>query len=201
MRSYPRHSRRSAPAAILALTLTTFASANAQQHAHTHGHMQLDVAVDTHSLTLQIESPLDNFLGIERAPRNDAERQRVSDMVARLNAADELFHPDPSAGCKLSKVDIHAAVLGLPGADAAEHDHDHGHGHDDAAHADADDEHADIDVSVVFACAQASSARFIDVKLFEAFDNIRSIDVQVASPQGQFKRSLRPNATRLEWGR
>lgn len=169
---------------FLALVLAATAlSAAAHQHAHTHGLMTLDVAVDAQTLTLAIASPLDSFLGFERAPRTDAERKRVADMVARLKAADQLFQPDAAAGCKLTKVDLESAALGLGAA------HDHGHGETD--------EHADIAVDIVFTCAKAADARFIDVKLFDAYPRLRSIDAQVAAPQGQFKRSLRPGAARL----
>ncbi|MFT3960918.1 DUF2796 domain-containing protein [Propionivibrio sp.] len=182
-----------------AAMLMMLGTGNAQQHAHTHGRVELDVAIDTQAITLQIESPLDNFLGFERAPRTDAERKRVADMVARLNAADRLFQPDPGAECKLAKVDIESTVLDLGGA-KKEEDHHHAHdGHDkkdDGGH-----EHADIDVTVVFACAKAAAARFIDVKLFDAFKGIRTIDAQVAAPQGQFKHSLKPGSSRIQWGR
>lgn len=163
----------------------------AQQHAHTHGRMALDVAIDAQTITLAIESPLDGLLGFERAPRSDAERRRVADMAARLRAADQLFQPDPAAGCKLSKVELDSAVLDL-GDDPKKDGHEHGHSHDHA-----DDEHADIDVNIVFTCTRAPAARFIDVKLFDAFQRIRILDAQVASPQGQFKTTLRQGASRL----
>lgn len=179
-----------------------------QQHAHTHGRLSLDVAVDAQAITIAMESPLDNFLGFERAPRTDAERQRVKDMVARLNAADRLFVVDPAGECKLSKVELEAGALGLGSkkgshdhehAGKAEHDHDHDHGDHDHDH-DHDHEHgkhADIDASIVFACAKPAAAKFVDVKLFDSFKRIHDIDAQVASPQGQFKRALRPNSARL----
>lgn len=173
----------------------------AQQHAHTHGRMTLDVAVDAQSITLAIDAPLDGFLGFERAPRSDSERKRVADMVVRLKAADQLFRPDPSAGCKLAKVSLDSAMLGL-GDSGKKGEHEQGHGHagkaaQAAQAAQAESEHADIDVDIVFTCADAAGARFIDVGLFDAFRRMRAIDAQVASPQGQFKRTLRPGASRL----
>ena len=97
-----------------------------------------------------MEAPLDNFLGFERAPRTDAERKQVADMVSALNAADTLFVPDPKAGCRLSQVtlDLRCSVLAR-----GEHA---GRGSEPprpgtAAH----EEHADIDVDIVFTCAKA----------------------------------------------
>jgi len=173
-----------APAlALVASTLMAALPAAAHTHAHTHGHMTLDVAVDAQTITLALESPLDSFLGFERAPRSEAERKRVAEMVARLKAADQLFQPDAAGGCKLSQVDLASEALGLGAAQ--------GHGHGDKA------EHADIAVNIVFTCARAAHARFIDVKLFEAYPRLRSIDAQVAVPHRQFKRSLKAGAARL----
>jgi hypothetical protein len=171
-----------APAlALVASTLMAALPAAAHTHAHTHGHMTLDVAVDAQTITLALESPLDSFLGFERAPRSEAERKRVAEMVARLKAAEQLFQPDAAGGCKLSQVDLESQALGLGAAQ----------GQGDKA------EHADIAVNIVFTCARATHARFIDVKLFESYPRLRSIDAQVAASHRQFKRSLKPGAARL----
>ena len=166
----------------------------AQQHAHTHGLLSLDAAVDAQSITLQMEVPLDNFLGFERAPRSDAERTLVSNMVARLNAADKLFLIDPAAQCSLSKVDLDSAALGL-GAKAKPAPAATAKGGKEP------EQHADIDLSIAFTCAKASQARYIDVKLFDAFKGVHTINAQVASDQGQFKRTLTRSASRLSWGK
>ena len=89
--------------------------------AHQHGVAQLDVAVEPTRVTLELDTPLDNLLGFERAPRTDAERAVVDKALARLRAADGLFRIDGAAGCTLAKVSLVSAVLGLaaPGVDAA----------------------------------------------------------------------------------
>ncbi len=56
-------------------------------------------------------------------------------------------------------------------------------------------------MSIVFSCAKASLARQLDVKMFDAFPRLRRIDAQVASEQGQFKRSLKKSSPLLRWGR
>jgi len=188
--------------ALAALTVTAAMALPAvaqKQHAHVHGKLSLDVAVDDKTITVSLHSPLDNFLGFERAPRTDEERKQVSEVQAKLKAADQLLQPDPAAGCTLGKVVLHAPVLGW--GDAA-HSHDHAHDHDDDEEHDHDHNHdhgshGDLGASITFTCAKAAQAQFVDVKLFDAYARIRSIDAQIASPQGQFKRSLRPDAARL----
>jgi hypothetical protein len=190
--------RVSATRRLLPLLLLPMATlALAQQHAHTHGRLALDVTVDAQNLTLSMEAPLDNLLGFERAPRTDAERKRVAEMIRRLNAADKLFLPDPRAECRLSSVTLESRVLGLgtvgiPTGAMAET-----RGNVAIAH----DDHADIDVAIVFSCANAARARQVEVRMFDAFPRLRDIDAQVASDQGQFKRSLNKAAPMLRWGR
>jgi len=169
-----------------------FISAQAQQqHAHVHGQLKLDVAVDGPTVVIDMESPLDNIVGFERAPKTDAEKKAVEDAVAVLRAADKLFVVDPAANCKLGPVDLRSGALGLGNPDPAE-----------------PVGHADLDATFSFNCTNASAAKFIDVNLFGAFKGLRQIDSQIASAQGQFKRQLKRPAgaqasqpVRLSWGK
>lgn len=169
----------------------------AQHKAHSHGTVSLSVAVDARVVTVVLESPLDDLVGFERAPRTDAERQRVADMVARFNAADQLFRIDPTARCTLSTVGLKSAVLGLDDAPAAGGSGDTGAARKDSSN---DQSHADLTGTFVFTCQDGDKARFIDLGLFDAFKGIRIVNTQVVSPQGQFKRALRQKRPRVSWG-
>ena len=169
-----------------------FLSAQAQQqHAHVHGQLKLDVAVDGPTVVIDMESPLDNIVGFERAPKTDAEKKTVEDAVAQLRAADKLFVVDPAANCKLGPVDLRSGALGLGNPDPAE-----------------PVGHADLDATFSFNCTNAAAAKFIDVNLFGAFKGLRQIESQIATAQGQFKRQLKRPAgaqasqpVRLGWGK
>ena len=171
--------------AAATLVAAPFALQAQSQPAHVHGQIKLDVVIDGPTVVVTMESPLDNFVGFERAPRNDDEKKTVDEAVAKLRAADTLFTIDPAGNCKLGPVDLRAPVLGLGatprGAPTAGH--------------------ADLDATFAFNCTSAAATRFIDVGLFTAFKGPRQIEVQIAAPQGQFKRTLkRPNA-RLAWSK
>jgi len=162
---------------LFALCLTPLLALAAGK-AHVHGIAKLDVAVEATKITLQLESPLDNLLGFERAPRTDAERQQADAMVAKLKAADAMFRIDPAAQCTLAKVDLASSALKLGQPDPAE------------------EGHADIDGSFEFTCADAARAAFIDVGLFD-YKRLQRLEVQVAAPKGQFKRDLKRPAARI----
>jgi hypothetical protein len=127
-----------------------------------------------------MESPLDNLLGFERAPRTDGERRSANAAVAKLKAADKLFAIDAAAQCKLMKVELSSAALKL--GPAAEPD---------------PDGHADIDGSFEFDCADAARAGFIDVGLFDAFAGMQRIEVQAITPKAQLKATLKRPQRRI----
>lgn len=151
--------------------------------AHEHGVARLGIAVEATRLSLQMESPLDNLLGFERAPRGDAERRLVQALVARLKAADTLFRIDPAAGCTLARVDLVSAALQLGNPEPAE------------------EGHADIDASIEFNCTDATRAAYVEVGLFDAASRLQRLDVQLATPQGQFRRDLARPARRIRLAR
>ncbi|GAP38880.1 putative zinc-binding protein [Piscinibacter sakaiensis] len=173
--------RRLLAAACLALPL----AASAQQHAghaHTHGQARLDVALDGGQLSLALEVPLDSLVGFERAPRTAQERARVDAVLAGLRAADGLVRPNPEAGCRLAGVELNSAALKLGPA---------------ASSAAPDDGHADLDADLRFDCTQPERLRRIDLDLFKAWPRLQRVDVQVALPSGQLKRTLKRPDGRL----
>ena len=152
--------------------------------AHQHGVAQLDVVVDPARVTLELETPLDNLVGFERAPRTDAERAAVDKALARLREADKLFRIDSVAGCALDKVTLASAVLGLgaaPGATAAQNK----------------GEHAELNARFEFICKTGQRAGFVEVELFEAFAQMKRINLQLVLPRGQMKATLVRPATRV----
>jgi hypothetical protein len=160
----------------LCLILAAPLVALAQGHAHVHGVAKMDIAVEAKKITVSLETPLDNLVGFERAPRTDSERQRVDDAIARLRAGDAMFKFDPAAGCRMARVELRSAVLKLGKAEAA-----------------PKDGHAELEGEWEFDCADATLARHLDVGLF-AFNPLKQLQVQLALPKAQLKRELkRPN--------
>jgi hypothetical protein len=168
-------------ATILLCLALAAGRAGAADRPHEHGVARLDVAVEGQRIVLQLETPLDNLVGYEHAPRNDAERQRADAVVAQLKAADQLFTIDGAAQCKLAKVTLQSAALGL----------------DAAAAPAAADEHADLDGTYEFECRNAGRAGFVDVALFDAFPRLARIDVQAIAPKGQLRATLRRPSRRI----
>lgn len=170
--------------ALLWAALSMHGHADAAK-AHDHGVARLDVAIDGTRITLQLQTPLDNLLGFERAPRTDAERRAADAVVMKLNAAAALFKPDPAAQCSLGSVALVSAALKLG----------------PAAPATSGDGHADLEADIRFDCKDAAQATFIDVMLFDSFPRLKRLQIQAATARGQFKRTLAAPARRVDLGR
>ncbi len=181
--------------------LTTFAHAG---NPHTHGQAALNIALDTETLTLNLVSPLDNLTGFEHAPRTPEQHARARQAAELLQNADQLFIPDPGAGCTLDSVDLESAILVSSGAqgdqtaagtpsthvkDTGQHTHTSGHG--------THDTHADVELTATFLCENASAAHFIDTTLFESFKRLQTMSVQIASPHGQSGLTLKRGTQRI----
>jgi hypothetical protein len=166
----------------LCLLLSAPPAALAQGHAHVHGLAKMDIAVEAKKITVSLETPLDNLVGFERAPRSDSERQRVDQALARLRAGDQMFRFDPAAGCRMARVELRSAVLKLGQAEAA-----------------PKDGHAELEGDWEFDCADATRAAFVEVGLF-AFNPLKRVQVQLALPKAQVKRELKRPNTRIVLG-
>lgn len=159
--------------------------------AHVHGQAQLDIAVDGGTLTLALESPLDSLLGFERAPRDATERDAVRRLGVTLRTADAVFRPTPAAGCTLAATTLSSAalpaeLLGGPAAPAA-------------AAAPTEPGHADLDAEWRWTCRQPAALQGGELRLFDAFPNLRRVDVQIAGPRGQSAQALTRERRELRW--
>ena len=164
---------------------------------HNHGRAKLMVAIDGHLLTLEFESPLENLVGFEHAPRTDKQRAALQGMADALQKADAYFVPAAAARCAQQSVKLESAVLdamaqsaaakGKPVAPAAVAQH--------ASH----DGHAEIEATIVFRCEEPAQLRMLEVKLFDRFPGIKRLDAQVVWAQGQKAQPLTAGSRRIAW--
>ena len=170
---------------VMALAALFAAGGALASAAHEHGVARLDVAVDAGRVSIELDTPLDNLLGFERAPRTDAERDKATALVARLRAAELLFRIDAAAGCTLAKVELVSVALGLGKAAAG------------AAAGSAASDHSDLHAVFEFRCKNGARAGFVELGLFDAFPALKRIELQVVTPKGQLKATLRKPASRV----
>ncbi|HEX8874373.1 MAG TPA: DUF2796 domain-containing protein [Nitrosospira sp.] len=177
---------------------------------HVHGQAILEIAIDEAMVQVNLNSPLDNLLGFEHAPRNEKERKIVRTVATRLHQGDNLFIFTPAAQCRLESARLESPMLspdllmpvsgnsagksgggtkGIPQAPSPA----------PSAPAAVSDDHAELDATWNFRCAQPQALQGVDVRLFQAFPGLRRIDTAIAGPKGQSSARLSPASTRLKW--
>jgi len=168
---------------MLGMLAAICAASSASAHgpgAHVHGVARLDVAVDGGTLTLGLESPLDNLLGFEHLPRTEAQRAAVRAMKEVLGKPESLFVASAAAQCVSISVKLESPVL-------------------EPAAKDAGDGHADLDGEFVFRCAHPEALHGVEVKLFAAFPHLQRVNAQIAGPRNQTAVVLTAQQPRAAW--
>jgi hypothetical protein len=165
--------------------------------AHVHGLGKLDAAIDDNTLTLQLDTPLESFVGFEHKPRTDKERAAVQRMAKTLRS-DTAFVPTPAAYCKLKEVTLRSGVLDvamLTGGGSSQA----GTKPAAASKQAESDGHADLDGEYTFTCADPGALNSLEVRLFDAFPHLERLDVQVIGPRGQTGGKLTAKNRTLRW--
>lgn len=170
-------------AALLGAALLGCSAAAWASRGHEHGVARLDVGVEAGRVFFELDIPLESLIGFERAPRTEAEREKADAAVKQLRDGASMFRIDGSAGCVLARVDLKAPPLGLGGTPPAS------------------GEHADLSGLYEFRCSAGARAGFVEVGLFEAFPGLKRIELQVVTPRGQLKATLRKPASRVQLAR
>jgi hypothetical protein len=157
---------------------------------HVHGVASLQIAIDEKTMTLDFSGPLDNLIGFEHVPRNAKQKAAVKAMSDSLNKADQFFIPTADAQCTLQSVKLDSLVLESKATQDKEeksqqHEEERGH--------------ADIDGEFIFACKQIGKLHDLEVKLFDAYPNLRQLKVEVATLKKQAVAKLTADQRRVEW--
>lgn len=184
----------SAAACALAL-LVPPVLVHAHGKAHVHGVAELRVTLDGEALRLVLTTPLENLVGFERAPRDEAERDAIRRAATRLRDAAALYTPSAGANCVLREVSLASPAIDpalLGGTAAPASGGAPGAGPRPTAPP-AKDDHVDLEAVMSYRCANPAALREIEVNLLKAFTGLRRIDAQVAGPTRQSVTRLTGN--------
>lgn len=162
----------------------------AQGERHEHGASTLQVSIEKNILLMKWESPLDDLIGFEYAPKTEREKAAARKLKAILNDPALLFKPNADAGCRVVKVAIDAPTLektkdaGPKHHTSTDHDHDHAM-------------HTDLEYAVTYNCSNPRALATLDIAAFRTWPAIRDIDVSLVGPGGQSAQEANPRSTRV----
>jgi hypothetical protein len=145
-----------------------------------HGQATLSVAIDGDQLLLDFDSPMENLVGFEHAPRNEQQKQALLDLKSRLDRAAAIFLATADAGCTQISAKLDSPLLGRNVGDKED-----------------GNAHADLSAEYEFRCREPLKLRDIEVRLFQVFPRLQGITVSIAGPKGQAEVRLTPKRTRI----
>ena len=157
-----------AAAASIAASIAWPLHAGAAGKAHEHGVAQLEVAVDGARVSVRFESPMDNLVGFEHAPRTAAQRTALDGLRKTLEDPLALFAPDEAAGCAVRERRAESPLLDGSGGSA----------------------HSDLVYEFALDCRDPARLGALDVRALSAFRSLRTVRAQVAGPAGQRTQTL-----------
>lgn len=188
-------------AAIASLCLVAAFPASAHK-AHAHGQADVDVVAvaDTRAtLSVRLASPLENFFGFERAPRNAKERATVNAAMDVLRRGDTLFLTPPAAQCRMASAELDVGSLNAVLSTRASSSAAPATPATTTAAASTTGDHADLSADYIFHCDNPAALRSLDVRLSGPFPAVRKVTVRLSAPGGQKGVSLTPTSTRVNW--
>lgn len=163
----------------LMAVLQAIAISSTAHEAHVHGSATVLLAQDGNKLTLEFDSPLDNLLDFEHAPRTDKQKQAAKALLDLMQKPDTLLKLNAEADCQLAAVKVVAPVL--------------------QAITTGKDEHANLHAEYEYACTKVAALKSLQLSLFDAFPAIHKVDAQMAGARGQVAAMLTPKQRTLTW--
>lgn len=143
---------------------------------HEHGKGDLNVSVDENMLLIDLMLPMLDAVGFERAPKNDAEKKKVTDTLGALKDPFTMFTIPKSAGCKIESADViepDDLADSEAGGDKVEGEEEGG------------EEHLDVTATYELSCAKIDEVKSIGLNLFQKFASLKSVHTEITSSDGQ----------------
>jgi len=120
------------------ISTVTMAQTDRDLGSHEHGAAVLNIALDNDSIFLELESPWNNLVGFEHAPRTEEQHALVDDALALLNQPGQLFLFNGTS-CELTEISLDSTIS----SDEKQDDHGHDEDQDDEGQSTKDDDHGD----------------------------------------------------------
>ncbi len=132
--------------------------------AHEHGVSQLNISVSGKKVEIELASPGIDIVGFEHKPSSDEQRESVTKALAKLRQDSAMIVLPVAAKC--ATTDTHAHLEQKT------------------------KNHAEFWVFLHFTCKNPGALDHLKVMAFSTFPNIKEVNAQAITPNGQFGAEL-----------
>lgn len=146
-----------------------------KESAHAHGQSQMNLISEAKNLQLEWVAPADDLLGFEHKPRNDQEKNKVAEVVAKLKDNLSIVHFSEAAKCRLKNKIVNVGIF----ADHDKHEHSkESKGKDKSSHHGEHGCHHDLKAQWTFECEQPEALKGATFKVHENFPQVKKVQLQ-----------------------
>ena len=133
-----------------------------QLDSHEHGVSILKIAVEGQNVQMELESPANDIIGFEHAPKNNKQKVAIENALSELQDAAGIFFPSSEANCKIDE-------------NSAEFEIEEGHS----------ETHSGFHVIWKMKCSNPSQFTNLETTFFQLFPKAKEIEVEIISESGQ----------------
>ena len=159
---------------------------------HVHGHGTLNIAIEDHRVSMELEVPGMDIVGFEHAPSTDEQKAAVEKAKSRLEKPLGVFSLPAAAGCAVAEAKV--------GVEAEHGDHGDGHKHEDKDDHDAAGGHNQFEATYALDCTNPSALTTITFDYFALFAGAHDLTVNVVTAKGQSKYEVSRSKPTLDLG-
>ncbi len=158
-----------------------------QHDIHEHGGGELNLAMESNEIQIELRMPAMNIVGFEHQPNNQEQKDAIQKALKILNDANQLFALAPDARCLVKKSKAITTAI----------EEDHNEGENEEEIHDEEETHSEFHGSYLFSCESPKELTTLQVKLFDLFKNIEELDVQIVKQGEQTSQELTAKASRI----
>lgn len=167
--------------------------------SHEHGASRMNIVIEGKNLFLEFESPWMNLIGFEHQPSTQEQLEKLNNALDTLSDPSGLIDISSAAECLVASVDVNSTI----NAEISQDKNDGGQEHEkheehETSGEQASGTHSEVLANYTFECAQPEQLSAVTVRLFEIYQGIEDIDVQLAGPSGQSRAELDPQSTAVD---
>ena len=133
-----------------------------QLDSHEHGVSILKIAVEGQNVQMELESPANDIIGFEHAPKNNKQKVAIENALSELQDAAGIFFPSSEANCKIDE-------------NSAEFEIEEGRS----------ETHSGFHVIWKMTCSDLKRFTNLETTFFELFPKAKEIEVEIISESGQ----------------
>ena len=167
-------------------TTSAISQATRQLDAHNHGNAQLNIVIYESQISFSLESPAANMVGFEHVPKNEEQQAQFDRVKETLGDYTNLFKLSADADCQSTESSVHWSL-------DIEEEHN-----ETEEHEEHDSGHSEFEVDFLLTCQNIKNLIAIDVRLFERFPVLETINVEALFENAQLVDVLTPGDSTIE---